>query len=197
MAQAPEFVHLVKDMLLKHVVSIGDNNDRITNRNITVTIHYVGALLDGTIFDSSIDRDKPFQFMLGLLSADKFFEAAVSSMCVGEKSIFVIHPCLAYGHAGSGCIPTNAVVRYEIELLEAVEEDWEFPISPADRLTAAKVRRELGKKLFNEGRIPRALKKYERGAELLEFIDGELAVECANVRAFLLANACLCHLKLN
>lgn len=85
-----------------------------------VTVHYTGNLEDSTKFDSSLDREEPFSFTLGENRVIQGWEKGVLGMKKGEKRKLVISPELGYGEAGTpgGPIPPNAVLIFEIELLE-------------------------------------------------------------------------------
>ena len=85
----------------------------------TVSVHYKGTLLNGTVFDSSYNRGTPFSFTLGQNRVIQGWEQGVLGMKVGGKRKLVIPPDLAYGEqgAGNGAIPPNSTLVFEVELL--------------------------------------------------------------------------------
>lgn len=84
----------------------------------TVTVHYTGWLMDGTKFDSSLDRRQPFNFTIGKREVIAGWDQGVKGMKVGGTRELIIPPHMAYGSRGAGnAIPPNATLRFEIELL--------------------------------------------------------------------------------
>jgi FKBP-type peptidyl-prolyl cis-trans isomerase FkpA len=87
--------------------------------NSVVTAHYHGTLRDGTVFDSSVQRDKPFTSPLGKVIP--CWVEAMQIMKEGGKSKVTCPPALAYGPRGSGDVPGGAALTFEVELIEVAK----------------------------------------------------------------------------
>ncbi len=83
----------------------------------SVTVHYTGTLENGTIFESSLDRNEPYTFTIGQGSVIPGWEEGIVGMKIGEKRRLTIPSDLAYGESGQGAIPPNATLIFDIELL--------------------------------------------------------------------------------
>ena len=83
-----------------------------------IVVHYAGWLADGTQFDSSKEKQDPFEFTLGKKEVMDGWEEGLSGMRVGGTRKLTVPPALAYGEEGAGdTIPPNATLTFEVELL--------------------------------------------------------------------------------
>ncbi|KAI5634447.1 FKBP-type peptidyl-prolyl cis-trans isomerase domain-containing protein [Phthorimaea operculella] len=109
--------------VLKRIIKEGTGTDT-PNTGCQVTVHYTGTLLDGTKFDSSRDRNDPFEFNLGKGSVIKAWDIGVATMKKGEVCVLTCAPEYAYGATGSPPkIPPNATLQFEIEMIDWKVED--------------------------------------------------------------------------
>ena len=81
----------------------------------TVTVHYHGTLIDGTVFDSSVERNQPATFPL--MQVVPGWKQGIPLMPVGSKYKLYIPPHLGYGSQAKGNIPPGSVLIFEVELL--------------------------------------------------------------------------------
>jgi peptidylprolyl isomerase len=97
------------------VLQKGEGSDH-PSANTTVKVHYHGMLLDGTVFDSSVERDEPISFSLNQVI--KGWTEGVQLMVVGDKFKFFIPSELGYGNRATGKITSGSLLIFEVTLLE-------------------------------------------------------------------------------
>lgn len=121
-AQAPAQV-IVRD------IEMGEGDTAVEGARLVV--QYVGFLPDGTPFDSSYDRGRPFDFTLGLGQVIQGWDLGIKGMRVGGRRELIVPPELAYGEKGAGTkVPPGATLRFEIELMK-VEAATYTQLAPA------------------------------------------------------------------
>ncbi len=105
-----------------------------------VEVHYHGTLLDGTVFDSSVDRGKTIKF--GLNQVIKGWTEGLQLMPTGSKFKFTIPPELGYGNRATGSIPANSTLVFEVELfgVEKAYVDPDFNLPGKEEVTDSGLR---------------------------------------------------------
>lgn len=83
-----------------------------------VKVHYKGMFLDGSVFDSSIERGDPIEFPLGAGQVIKGWDEGIGMMRKGGKAVLIIPSDLGYGPAGRGNIPPSSTLVFEVELID-------------------------------------------------------------------------------
>ncbi len=83
-----------------------------------VIVNYTGLLTNGVLFDSSLVRNEPFSFPVGLGMVIKGWDEGLQKLRVGDHATFIIPPAIGYGESGAGgVIPPNATLIFIIEVL--------------------------------------------------------------------------------
>jgi peptidylprolyl isomerase len=98
------------------VVKEGEGN--FADSGSVVTVHYTGYLENGTKFDSSVERDEPFSFMLGMGQVIPGWEEGLKLMKKGTKARLILPPNLAYGEVELEKIPANSTLIFDVEMLD-------------------------------------------------------------------------------
>jgi len=110
-----------------------DGTGPIPEAGNIVQVHYTGKLADGTVFDSSYDRDQPIAFPLGKSMVIPGWDEGISLLSVGGKAKLIVPPELAYGESGlMGVIPPDATLYFEVELVDILPGSPEAPTEVAE-----------------------------------------------------------------
>ena len=104
---------------LYYVPVLTDPNAVRATMGKTVAVLYTGRLMNGTVFDASANHgNTPYSFVLGNHTVIDGWDIGIALMHKGDKGVLLIPSALGYGPYGSGSIPPNAVIRFEVELVE-------------------------------------------------------------------------------
>ncbi|KAF8822996.1 peptidyl-prolyl cis-trans isomerase [Cardiosporidium cionae] len=155
----------------KRILHSGEGKTPTTGE--LVSIHYIGTLTNGEVFDSSRNRNSPFAFVLGKGNVIKGFDLGVASMAVGEKSVLTIDSDYGYGASGQGnVIPPRSTLIFELELLsiEAVKVD-KMQMTMEEKLQAASDEKELGNNCFKKNSLATAISHYTQALEYFENVE--------------------------
>ena len=185
--------------LFKKILTPGKASGGTPQPGDSVTVHYVGTLLDGTKFDSSRDRAGFFEFDVGLGRVIKGWDKGICTMHRGEKCVLACRADYAYGERGSPPkIPPNATLLFEVELFKwRTKRKERGSMDAAARIAEAESCKADGTAAFKVGDFMVALDKYMDAAYYCE--DAEGGPNAEDVAALLLScslNAATCALKL-
>ncbi len=106
-----------------HIVDLELGDGKAAVKGALITTQYRGWLEDGTEFDSSYSRGKPFQCVIGTGRVIKGWDLGIMGMRVGGKRKLQVPALLGYGERTMGSIPPNSNLVFEIELLEVLTRD--------------------------------------------------------------------------
>ena len=101
-----------------YYVKTQDGTGEKPSKGSTVKAHYTGYLLDGTVFDTSIERGEPIEFVLGVGQVIPGWDEGIALMSKGEKAVLYIPYYLAYGDRDLGVIPPFSNLIFEVELID-------------------------------------------------------------------------------
>lgn len=106
-----------KPMQLEIKTTQEGTGERQVKKGDTISVHYTGRLVDGTKFDSSVDRGTPFTFTIGTGQVIQGWEQGFIGAKVGEKRTLTIPAEMGYGSRAVGTIPANSTLVFDVELV--------------------------------------------------------------------------------
>jgi FKBP-type peptidyl-prolyl cis-trans isomerase len=101
-----------------YYVVLKEGNGQTPALGDAISVHYTGTLLDGTKFDSSHDRKKPFSFSVGMKQVIAGWDEGFALLSPGAKALLVLPSALAYGDRNMGAIKAHSILLFEVEFLE-------------------------------------------------------------------------------
>ncbi|GGE16720.1 peptidylprolyl isomerase [Psychroflexus salis] len=107
---------------LRFLITKANDSGKQVKTGDLIKVHYTGQFLDGEIFDSSLKREEPIKFNVGTGKVIPGWDEGLQLLKVGEKATLLIPSELAYGSRGVGPIPPNTPLKFEVELIEIVED---------------------------------------------------------------------------
>ena len=101
------------------VEKINEGTGPVVPKGTKVKVHYTGKLPDGSVFDSSVTRGEPLEFVVGIGQVIKGWDEGICQLQKGQKAILTCPPDYAYGPRGiPGAIPPNATLIFEVEVID-------------------------------------------------------------------------------
>jgi len=113
-------------------ILLEEGDGRLPESGEIVRVHYTGRLTDGEVFDSSVERGAPFTFPLGQGRVIRGWDEGIALLREGSSARLIIPSELGYGEGGSGSIPPNATLVFDVELLEILPGAPESPIEVSE-----------------------------------------------------------------
>jgi peptidylprolyl isomerase len=168
--------------IMKKITREGQGEETPASGN-EVRAHYTGTLEDGTVFDSSVSRNKEFKFTIGQGQVIKGWDVGFASMKKGEKALLKCRADYAYGDSPPGAgIPPGATLNFDVELLGfGPKKKEKYEMSEAEKLAEAAAFKEAGTAAFKAGDFSTALEKYADAANYCEGMEAgdAIALSCS------------------
>uniref|UniRef100_A0A7S1XY78 peptidylprolyl isomerase n=1 Tax=Phaeomonas parva TaxID=124430 RepID=A0A7S1XY78_9STRA len=189
-----EWIDLTGDGgLMKKILREGYSDD-VPQTGQEVWAHYTGTLEDGSKFDSSRDRGRAFNFVIGTGQVIRGWDEGFASMKKGEHAVLKIRADYGYGERGSPPkIPGGATLLFDVELEDfhdKEKEKWEM--DDAEKLEYAAGKKAEGTALFKEKNFNLAAANYEKAAD---YVDEVSDPEAEKLYVVCLLNAAMCYIK--
>ncbi|CAM9237444.1 unnamed protein product [Chrysoparadoxa australica] len=198
-AQCGEWIDISGDGgLQKKIFTDSPGEGPLPEAGNEVKAHYTGSIYpSGEVFDSSRDRNKVFEFELGIGRVIKGWDQGFATMKAGEKALLKCRSDYAYGASGSPPkIPGDATLLFEVELLSfgpKKKQAWEM--TAEEKLEQAQADKDKGKAFFLAKEWLSAAAAYEAAAEVLEGEKDDEKAEETYLTAVLNASQCYINLK--
>ena len=166
-------INITEDGGIKKKILLEGSGELYPTDGQEITAHYTGRLLDGTVFDSSYNRNEPFKFTIGKGQVIKTWDLGFAKMKKGEKAILTGESKYAYGENGSPpTIPPNATLEFEVELLDFKDkpkEKWEM--TAEEKQIESLKYKDLGKTSYQQQEFQAAYEFYKTSLDYIEDLE--------------------------
>ena len=163
----------------KYIINKGDST--YPENGQIVKVHYTGSLLDNTKFDSSYDREQPFEFKLGEQNIIELWNIALPTMSKGEKAIITGISNYCYKDLDMPKIPPNSTLKFTIELLDFFDAPKTMEeLTTEEKTTLLNDYKALGKDAFNNNDLEKAMEHYSKAQSYAENLDSNEKINIYN-----------------
>ena len=168
MKQTKNIQYLTEDNgIQKYIIKKG--NDMYPINKQMVKVHYSGSLMDNTKFDSSYDRNEPFEFELGSENIIELWNKAIPHMSKGEKSIIIGTSMYCYKDLNMPNIPPNSTLKFTIELLDFYDKPKTMDeLTEDEKNTLLEENKNNGKDSFKNNDFKKAFEYYTKSQSYAE-----------------------------
>lgn len=180
MKQTKNIEYLTEDNgVQKYIIKKG--NDMYPINKQIVKVHYTGSLLDNTKFDSSYDRNEPFEFELGSENIIQLWNKAIPHMSKGEKSVITGTSTYCYKDLNMPSIPPNSTLKFTIELLDFYDKPKTIDeLTEIEKTTLLEENKNNGKDSFKNNDLKKAFEYYTKAQSYAENLNSHEKINIYN-----------------
>lgn len=180
MKQTKNMEYLTDDNCVQKYILQKGNNIYPVNQQM-VKVHYTGSLMDNTKFDSSYDRNEPFEFMLGSENIIELWNIVVPHMSKGEKAVIIGTGKYCYKDLNMPSIPPNSTLKFTIELLDFYDKPKTIDeLSETEKIDLLEENTNNGKNAFINNDLIKAYEFYTKAQTYAENLNSSIKINIYN-----------------
>jgi len=180
MKQTKNIQYLTEDNCVQKYILKKGNNEYPVNKQM-VKVHYSGSLMDNTKFDSSYDRNEPFEFELGSENIIELWNKAIPYMSKGEKAIITGTSQYCYKDLNMPNIPPNSTLKFTIELLDFYDKPKTMDeLTDSEKTLLLEENNNNGKNAFLNKDLIKAFEFYSKAQSYAENLDSSHKINIYN-----------------
>lgn len=180
MKQTKNTQYLTEDNGVQKYTLVKGNDSFPSNKQL-VKVHYSGTLMDNTPFDSSYDRDEPFEFELGSENIIELWNIAIPFMSKGEKALITGTSKYCYKDLNMPNIPPNSTLKFTIELLDFYDKPRTMEeMTESEKTTLLEENKNSGKDAFMNNDLTKAFEYYTKAQSYAENLNSDEKINIYN-----------------